>query len=630
MGKPFARELEHLPSTIKWASTQDVTELRTFMVNTPNVPLLCIGSGGSSSACYFASILYRDFCGVAVAITPLMLQQMNAITLTLSKQLYISASGNNKDIIQAFKKGSSFNESCSASLCTSTRNKLESQALSKPNHQLFHYNSPIGKDGFLATNSLVAFFVFLIKAFDDSSNFINVIEDFKFSNLYEHKNISSFQNINNFIVIYGKWGEPIAVDIESKLSEAGLAASMICDFRNFGHGRHNWFDKRRENSCLIAILTKEDELLANKTIENLPKDIPIVFIRSPYEKYMASLDLLIKSFFFVEMLGQNKGIDPGRPGIPEYGSVLYNLSYQKLIQKSETLPSWKETAICRKAHIANIKTLSTAEQSFFESHLENFVRRINKTKFEMIAFDYDGTLNGYDKESRYCKTLHPNIKEPLIELLSAGVKIAVVSGRGKSIRDILNTEIPEKYKHLVYVGHYNGSIIYPLATRQNIAQIKNLQLEGHLSELIEQLLMSCPFVKKNDIDSRQYQVTITTRDHSTHIANRCREIIFNNGWHDVAIWESSHSIDIVILSYVNKSNILKFIQGSVLCIGDCGSLAGNDYQLLSTTYSLSVGSVSYDPNSCWNLAPVGCTGVNATIYYLKKMKLTDAKVTLNF
>lgn len=630
MGKHFDQELEQVINTIQWAVNQDVTGLRKFIFNSDTLPLLCIGSGGSSSACAFASVLYRDFCGIADSVTPLMLQQMSAITITKSKQLYISASGNNKDIIQAFKKGSSLNASFSASLCTSLGNKLESQAWYIPNHKTFHYNSPVGKDGFLATNSLVAFFIFLIRAFDNSINFTELINTTKLHTNFELKNITSFKNISNFVIIYGKWGGPIAIDIESKLSEAGLAASMISDLRNFGHGRHNWFDKRRGDSCLVAIITPEDESLANKTIENLPANIPIVFIRSSYKKYLASLDLLIKSFHFVKMLGKNKGIDPGRPGIPSYGSILYNLSYQKLIHQSESLLTWKETVICRKAQITNINALSNTELSFFESHLDKFIRRLNRVKFEMIAFDYDGTLNDHDKISRQSKTLHPKIKKYLIGILSAGIKIAIISGRGKSIREILNQEIPEEYKPLIYVGHYNGLIIYPLITPLDIKYIKTSKLEGHLSELVKILLDTCPFVKKEEIESRQFQVTITSSEFSTQIANRCKEIVFDKGWNEIVIWESSHSIDIVISERANKTNILKLSKGSVLCIGDCGSLKGNDYQLLSTPYSLSVGSVSLNPDTCWNLAPFAYRGVHATIFYLKKMKFNNSKVTLKF
>lgn len=630
MGKPFSCELKNIENTLRWAEEQDVSGLRTFMLNRPDIPLLCVGSGGSASACSFASILYRDYCGLALSVTPLMIQQMTPSTLIATKKLYISASGNNKDILQAVKRGISFNHIDSASFCTSTGNKLEMQTLDIPHHHQFHYNNPVGKDGFLATNSLVAFFSLLIKAFNDSVDFPFLCNNATQIVPFEIKNISNFENTSNFIVIYGKWGEPIAIDIESKLSEAGLASTMICDFRNFGHGRHNWFDKQKENSCLVAIITPEDDLLACKTIDNLPSDIPVVYIKSDYDKYRGALDLLIKSFHFVEALGRDKGIDPGRPGVPDYGTALYHLSYQKLIRKPDISFTWQEAAICRKAHVSSCDILSDAELSHYKSHLEAFINRINHTEFEMVAFDYDGTLCGSDKDSRHSDTLLPQIKKGILNLLAAGVKVAVISGRGKSIRDVMNNEIPEEYKHLVFVGHYNGLVIYPLDSPVDITSYKESNLSDHLLELVDLLKVSCAFVSPEHIESRKYQVTIANNEHSNQIAELCREIIFNKGWHDVAIWQSTHSIDIVITGIVDKRNILTRTQGPVLCIGDCGSLNGNDFQLLSTPYSLSVGTVSFDPETCWNLAPYACNGVNATLFYIGKMKTNKTKVKLSF
>ena len=67
-----------------------------------------------------------------------------------------------------------------------------------------------------------------------------------------------------------------AIDIESKLTEAALANSLLADFRNFGHGRHHWFDKKRKNSAIIALVSPEEKELADKTIAQLPKDIPVL------------------------------------------------------------------------------------------------------------------------------------------------------------------------------------------------------------------------------------------------------------------------------------------------------------------------------------------------------------------
>ena len=47
--------------------------------------------------------------------------------------------------------------------------------------------------------------------------------------------------------------------------------------------------------------------------------------------------------------------------------------------------------------------------------------------------------------------------------------------------------------------------------------------------------------------------------------------------------------------------------------------AGNDCELLSHEYALSVDEVSMDSSTCWNLASPGIRGVDATLEYLAKL-----------
>ena len=75
MGKPFNSELQQLEKTVRWADLQDVKSLRGFLCQRDtSIPMLCIGSGGSLSACNYAAYLYKQRNGVlAEAMTPLQL-----------------------------------------------------------------------------------------------------------------------------------------------------------------------------------------------------------------------------------------------------------------------------------------------------------------------------------------------------------------------------------------------------------------------------------------------------------------------------------------------------------------------------------------------------------------------------
>lgn len=115
--------------------------------------------------------------------------------------------------------------------------------------------------------------------------------------------------------------------------------------------------------------------------------------------------------------------------------------------------------------------------------------------------------------------------------------------------------------------------------------------------------------------------------------NRTRSIVvdaFNRvNLIGIRLFESSHSIDIVAPN-VSKKNLIYRLQkqisdsqltGNILCIGDRGEWPGNDFELLSSPYSLSVDTVSPDPNSCWNLNLLSCRGVVGTMTYLRALRL---------
>jgi hypothetical protein len=92
--------------------------------------------------------------------------------------------------------------------------------------------------------------------------------------------------------------------------------------------------------------------------------------------------------------------------------------------------------------------------------------------------------------------------------------------------------------------------------------------------------------------------------------------------------QSDHSLDLIVRPDVSKLNVLKFIQNNyennncqILCFGDKGKFPGNDFELLSHPFSLSVDEVSADKNSCWNFASSTVSNTDSTFYYLGKIKI---------
>jgi hypothetical protein len=96
----------------------------------------------------------------------------------------------------------------------------------------------------------------------------------------------------------------------------------------------------------------------------------------------------------------------------------------------------------------------------------------------------------------------------------------------------------------------------------------------------------------------------------------------------VMVVRSSHSMD-VLAPGVTKRAVLdrvKELPGNensppVLCIGDRAQWPGNDFCLLSGLYALSVDEVSGEQATGWNLAPLGHRGSQATLHYLRQLRV---------
>ena len=629
MGKPFKGELKKLSDTIRWAEKQDVASLAKFLfAEDKRVPLVCIGSGGSLSACHYAAMLYKQCNGVlAEAMTPLQLMYAGRDIIRDSKLLFLSASGKNKDILNAIKYGVKYNEAGMMSLTLRKNNPTEELLEKFPKVQRWCEDIPSEKDGFLATNSLVATFTLLCRSFNQAPVSNGISQERTYSTNYEF----DLSAIQNFLVLYGAAGEPVAWDIESKLTEAALGSALLSDYRNFGHGRHHWFSKKGDNSCIIALITPVERELAYKTIGCLPKGVPVIFIETELETPAASIDMLLKAFRFVNDLGEARGIDPGRPGVPAYGRLLYNLDYYKLTNRILSKENILDVAVRRKLGDAGKENAALWEH--YSQACKRFVQRLNKGKYTTVAFDYDGTLSAANHKSRFTNRLCDEIKNALLPLLENGVQIVVATGRGKSVGDSFKNSFDQKYWLQITVGYYNGACPLPLGEEDKLKAWKKKPFDSELKVLSDELQRRLPEnCIQYELTARNLQLSIeevTSDSDAELLYNTCREIIWDKQLKGIRVWRSSHSMDIVVYHVVSKLNVIEN-PDTTLCIGDYGSVEGNDYELLTSKYSLSVDKVSKNTESCWNIAPSGVYGLDATLYYLSRLIAKDGVIKCKF
>jgi hydroxymethylpyrimidine pyrophosphatase-like HAD family hydrolase len=331
---------------------------------------------------------------------------------------------------------------------------------------------------------------------------------------------------------------------------------------------------------------------------------------------------LIAALRITGWAGAAHGVDPGRPGVPEFGRKLYHLPPPKE-RSTVALPPLREddaAAIERKSGLSINRLVRRGELEHWHHCLQDFRTRLTKIPFLGVVLDYDGTI--VDTRERFVPP-KPEISDELIRILDQGGRIAVATGRGASVRRDLRTRIPQSLWSQIALGYYNGAEIGSLAQDdvpdgaatvcEELASLAlALQSQSELAYLAEQT-------------NRRYQITLQARRPTTEgrLWDLAQQVVLLTGHRHITITRSSHSID-VLAAGVSKLAVLKHIRGEqldahILTIGDRGRWPGNDYELLREPLALSVDEVSVDPSTCWNLAPRGQRGIAATLGYLRSI-----------
>lgn len=638
MGKLYASELKALESVYRWALKESIEPLVESIQRSACLPLLATGSGGAFTAAHLTSWLHQRYSGkIAKAETPLELVSSFPVGDDVAV-LCISAGGRNKDIIGAFKQLVRREPKELTVLCARKNSPLGELARKYSFVNLIEFDLPTGKDGFLATNSLIAFSMLLgrayASAFEQKDDLPKELDELlasphTFSQINNHlrDRCQLLWEKQTLVVLYGPASHSAALDLESKFSEAALGNAQISDYRNFAHGRHHWLAKRGATTGVLALVSEDDKSVAEKTLGLIPDEIVKVRIDINGRGVRAHLSSLIYVLLLVGLAGESHGIDPGCPRVSRFGRKLYNLNvFGSSGRFSASLSQNELFAIQRKTGIEVETLMMRGELEHWVKAYRDFVGKITSARFTALVLDFDGTL--CDATDRY-RGLRDDVAKEVIRVLNAGGLIGVATGRGKSVKESLRSRVPKTLWQQVLIGYYNG------------ADIGFLNEDNHpdpCEELSDPLLGVATAIKVSQALSRlskctfrKYQITIEPLSHSWDglVWDLVSQLVRKVDGSGVTVLRSSHSID-VVAPRVSKQRIvdrLKVMQKStghsaILCIGDKGKWPGNDFNLLGEPYSLSVDQVSADAETCWNLAPAGYRGVQATLSYLGALSKT--------
>lgn len=629
MGKPFSSELKFLPASLKWAGEIDVSPIAKFFSQAHGHVLVAVGAGGSFTTVELARLLHEERGGTALAHTPLSFIQSKS-DLRDAYVVIFSASGNNRDVLATYEAAVQREPQGILIICGRKGSKIEKKAIGCERTVVFAERLPAGKDGYLATNSLAAFCALTIRAFGHPAPKPDEIIEKGETAPRRWAALELPPGDSYYLALFGGWGRPAATDFESKLSEAGLGGVMLADYRHFAHGRHNWLDKRGENTTVVAFLTPDSLTLARKTLALLPKSIRVITIESQNDGPTGAIALLMEVFRLTAVIGKRVGIDPGRPGVPGYGRKIYHLGPAPGGRPDKA--GLEEPAVERKL-AARGTSASRDDAAIVREAAESYVTRMARVSFGALVLDFDGTV--VHPAAKQGTKLAPKVVTFLHGLLRKNVPVYFATGRGDSIHQILSDSLDAKLHSRVTVAYYNGAVMRSLAEAP--PQPAGGPHSAEFAELAERLLSDSFIRQVARPENKSYQLTLRIASLAEYpaVSAAVRELVAKTPGHLFRVVQSSHSVDVIHATTTKLSGV-RLAQarleggGEVLTIGDKGSLFGNDFDLLTHGYSLSVDSVSADLQSCWNLLPAGCRNVAGLLRYATWMRPKDGCFGLSF
>lgn len=635
----YGTELERLGATYQAASNADVSDLMKAIAGASQSSVIGIGSGGSFTIASLLCNLHEAFTGrVSRPSTPLEVI-CNPTLAATSPAFFISAEGKNPDIVEALRRARLHSARAIHVLTNRATSPLCDEVAKFPDvgQHLFELDD---KDGFLATNSLLMDAVLVARAYEalnGSNQLPETVEDLflEAGSIQDWINgLSEFAeqvvSRRGLIIVHAPSLRPIATDLESKLSESALLYTQVADLRSFAHGRHLWLAHRPHDCAVLALIDPTLSELWAHTRDLIPKGIPCAELRVIESSPRHLIAALVASLHLVGILAGQSARDPGRPVVPQFGRDLYYADLSTLVRTPDGLGAGGvtekfETIGARWPYVVHRGTMCRNRDAYRQS--------LEAQVFRAIVFDYDGTL------CRSQKRNHPpsaEIATKLCELTTAGVKLAVVSGRGESMRRELRKAIPRDEWPRIQLGLYNGGLLTSLDSDDGPPAATS-EFLNHVMRIVRGL-MSAGMPVERLSPKPPYQISIQFREGIDTeamwfvVADALRQAGLDlNG-----IVRSRHSID-VLAPNIGKTRVLaqlihdyRVLPHELLAIGDQGAWPGNDFALLEHRCSLSVDFSSRRLDRGWKLAPAHKRGVDACQWYLNRLKLgTRGSFTLN-
>jgi hypothetical protein len=606
-----------------------VDQLVEALTEAAEKPLRIVGSGGSFSCAVFAALLHENYTRHSgKAVTPLDL--LRAPALFESGVLCLTASGRNRDICAAFEKAAREETRPLVGFSLAAASPFTALGAKYGYSKIVPFILPFAADGFLAVNSLFATAILLTRAYRQIGRvasslpprLTDLLKLAAWPDLFENERICWTEMLSRrtISVLHSPFLISATIDLESRFVEGALGNIQSADWRNFGHGRHHWMARRGNETGVLALVSDIDRDLAKRTLDLIPPTISRVVATFSGPDDEQALCALYLALHLAEIAGDLAGIDPGKPGVPDFGRKLYRLGPSSPRPAPQEAPH--EAAIRRKA-IARVGWSNQKHHQSVEAAFHHLRECWAQSGARAIIFDYDGTL--CDRRRRF-DPLETEISAHITRLAIAGVAIGIATGRGRSAGRALQAAVPKELWPSILVGYYNGSIVLPL---ENL-DLKAEQVPGDRAKIIAARLIE-EGVDESLIEIRRSQISLRLPlgGCPERLVPHVAEVVTSVD-PDARVCCSSHSVDVVLDGHSKLAVLDAMCRGRTpeldvtLRFGDKGRWPGNDFKLLQDPFGFSVDEVSDDLHSCWNLAPAGILGVQAMLYYMLRLTVDSS------
>lgn len=284
---------------------------------------------------------------------------------------------------------------------------------------------------------------------------------------------------------------------------------------------------------------------------------------------------------------------------------------------------------------------------------ENYKKSLEQ-KFNAVCFDIDGTLTEVNSK----KIASPAIKM-IADLLNKKIPIVFITGRGETgladlKRDLidvltLNYKISMSDLCRIFVLTNDGARMFYSEGNYILSRDVYLTSDNALEELKyfdekivkylnqSSLMELCNItyskdLKNNKILNIRIVFNTTNNDIINSIYDNIKKFIEKNNLNNIHITRGVYKDNIVLQIGTAKKNeaiiqaekIIGIPQNSMIRIGDCGDVRGNDFSMLNCEQGYSVDKTSNSENSCFPIFDDNgniLKKIDATLYLINRAKI---------